>query len=62
MASTPTADLASERLGQPVTSWITDQRSAGASWQRVVIALHQATGLEVSVVTLRNWMRETSAA
>lgn len=56
------AELASERLGRPVTEWIVEQRESGASWSLIVARLHSETRLAVSDVTLRNWLSAAGVA
>jgi hypothetical protein len=56
----PTQRLASILLGEPVTTWVARQRSAGRSWRLVARDLYERTGGQIDVTheTLRLWVPE----
>jgi hypothetical protein len=61
--ATPTQQLASLLLGQPVHNWIAMQRASGSSWRKIADDLRTETGGKVNVTyeSVRLWNDEVAA-
>jgi hypothetical protein len=53
--TTDRALLATQALGRPVGGWIADLRAARVSYRQIADDLRQATGIQVSHQTVKNW-------
>jgi hypothetical protein len=61
--ATPTQQLASLLLGQPVHNWIAMQRASGSSWRKIADDLNARTNGQVDVTheAVRGWADEAAA-
>lgn len=61
--ATPTQQLATLLLGQPVHHWIAMQRHQGWSWRKIADDLKAETGgrVDVTYETVRLWNEEAAA-
>lgn len=60
---TPTQQLATMLLGEPVDAWIRAKREAGEPWRVIARELHQRTNgrIDVTHQTLVNWTGKDAA-
>ena len=64
MDNTPTQQLATLLLGEPVLDWIAQRRAQGKTWRAIARELDQRTDHRVDVTyeTLRIWAGERIAS
>jgi hypothetical protein len=62
--ATPTQQLATILLGQPVREWIVAKRAMGMPWRSIANHLNDETNgrVIVSHETVRSWAEEVAAA
>ena len=60
---TPTQELATLLLGEPVDAWVRARRVGGASWRDIAADLRDRTNGRINVThqTLVNWTEESAA-
>lgn len=58
---TPTAELISIKLDEPVQDWMSSRRGEGWSFGRMAAAIYAETGIYVTAQTLSSWSLERAS-